>query len=881
MGPLDNTSAIGLTSDEAASRLRLDGPNELPAGRGKPLIAQLLAQLVHFFAVMLWAAAALAWLADLAQLSIAIIAVVILNAVFAFVQERRSEHAAQGLRAMLPRLVNVRRDGSPGAVHARDIVVGDVLLLAAGDRICADAEVVVDHSLRVDRSMLTGESEAVAVSRSVPGSESGHGTAVVHAGTFVVDGEAEAVVVATGAATRLAGISSLTTTTRRPERPLTTELNRVVRTISMLAVGVGLGFLAISLLIGTSRADAIVFAIGVTVALVPEGLLPTVTLSLAIGAQRMVRDNALVRHLDAVETLGSTTFICTDKTGTLTQNQMSVVEVWSPTAALHIDGSGYGPTGTIRLDAGQRPLLERVVRAGARCGRGRAIQQGDDWVAFGDPMEAALDACARRCDVDIDGDRRRRPELVRFPFDSERKRMSVVLTDDESSGASYEVVVKGAVETVLACCPADAAAEACSARALEMTSAGLRVIAVARRSLRESTQLPADAKSAERDLELLGLLAFMDPPRPAALDALRRCRLAGIKVMMITGDHPHTASAIAEQVGLAQTGAPKVQGNELPEDSAELGALLDCDGAIVSRATPEDKLRIAIALRDRGHIVAMTGDGVNDGPAMRAANIGIAMGRTGTDVAREASDLVLLDDDFATIVDAVAQGRATFLNVRRFLTYHLTDNVAELTPYVVWAMTGGRFPLALGVMQILALDIGTDTLSATALGAEPPSARVLQGPPVSGRLLNGTVARRASALLGPTEAAFAMIAFLAAFVVAGWRPGDSFPTGAVLEGAAGAAFLAVVLGQKANAWACRSATEPPWRLGWLGNPLLLFAAAVEMLFALACLLITPLAVHLEQRFPPWQAVLVAASAVPGVWIVDAVFKGRRRHLSGS
>ena len=349
---------------------------------------------------------------------------------------------------------------------------------------------------------------------------------------------------------------------------------------------------------------------------------------------------------------------------------------------------------------------------------------------------------------------------------------------------------------------------------------------------------------------------------------------------MITGDDPHTAFAIGERVGLVADGGLVLLGDELPADLDALGALVDHDGVIIGRATPEDKLRIAQALRARGHVVAMTGDGVNDGPALRAASIGVAMGRSGTDVAREAADIVLLDDDFATIVEAVAQGRATFRNVQRFLTYHLTDNVAELTPFVLWALSGGRLPLALTVMQILALDIGTDTTSATALGAEPPSPHILIGPPVSGHLLNKSVAFRAFALLGPTETVMSLTAFMVTFLVAGWRPGGTFPEGQTLYAASGAAFLAVVLGQKANAWACRSTRLSPWKLGWFGNRLLVFTAIGEMLFAVACLGFGPIANALENRFPPLLAGAVAVASIPAVWLVDALVEAASSTLEG-
>jgi magnesium-transporting ATPase (P-type) len=347
---------------------------------------------------------------------------------------------------------------------------------------------------------------------------------------------------------------------------------------------------------------------------------------------------------------------------------------------------------------------------------------------------------------------------------------------------------------------------------------------------------------------------------------------------MVTGDHPATARAIAEQVGLWRDGAPVLLGADLPSDERVLGAVLDEDGIVVARVSPEQKLAIARALRARGHVVAMTGDGVNDGPALHEADIGVAMGRGGTDVAREAADLVLLDDDFSTILTGIQMGRGAFLNVRRFLTYHLTDNVAELSPFVVWALSGSRIPLALGVLQILALDIGTDTLPAVALGAEPPSARTLVRPPISGRLLDRRVLQRAFGVLGPTEALLSFTAFMASFWLSGWRPGDDFPDGAPLLAASGAAFMTVVAAQCANAFACRSGTH------WVGavphrfNRLLPPAVAAGLAISLATLLIGPIAEQLGQAPPPAAAWLIVLAAPVVLIAVDALEKwhhGRR------
>ena len=853
MPAVDMSPPSGLTEAEAGALLADHGPNVLPRAPATPAWRRLVDQLIHFFALMLWIAAAFAFVAGLPQLGVAIVIVVVVNAVFAFVEEHRADRAAERLRELLPRQVTVIRGGRRRQIDAAELVPDDVVVLEAGDRISADLATTSAHALSVDTSTLTGESVPTHVSAGDP----------LFAGTFVTEGEAEAVVTATGGDTRLAEIATLTQTGPRPPSPLTRELHRVVRTIATIAVGVGVAFFLVSMLVGTAATEAVVFAIGVTVALVPEGLLPTVTLSLAIGAQRMARRNALVRRLDAVETLGSTTFVCTDKTGTLTRNEMQVVEAWTAAGAARVSGAGYEPTGTVDTDSDAAMTAVRALAlAGVRCSSGRVVRDADRWIAQGDPMEAALDALARR--VSGDGAGTISPPTRRFPFDARRRRMSVVV-----DGTLY---VKGAPDAVLPRCAGEtSAADAALAR---FTTRGLRVLAIARRRWEDDRAATAD--EAERHLELLGLVGLEDPPRPAAAAAVAACRMAGVKVAMVTGDHPATALAIAREVGLADADAPVLTSDDLPSDLEHIGALVDRDGVVVARVAPEDKLHIAAALQRRDHVVAMTGDGVNDGPALHAADIGVAMGRSGTDVAREAADLVLLDDDFATIVAAIEYGRATFANIRRFLAYHLSDNVAELTPFVVWALSGGRFPLALGVLQVLALDIGTDTLSAVALGAEPPTRNTLRSAPASGRLLDARVARRGFGVLGPSEALMGMCAFVATMVAAGWRPGMAFPAGATQLAASGATFAAVVIGQTANAFACRSDTRWVGALDWGGNRLLLVAVVIELAITAVFLFVPVVADALGHAPPDATGWTVALLAAPVVVAVDALDKRWQR-----
>ncbi|CAM3049310.1 cation-transporting P-type ATPase [Prescottella defluvii] len=858
-------AAAGLSSAAAAARLRTDGPNVLPTVRPVPAWRKLLAELTHFFALMLWVAAVLALVAGMPQLAIAIVVVILVNGIFAFVQEERAEKASDRLRDLLPSAVTVRRDGEPRTVEAADVVVGDVMLLASGDRIPADARLLDTDDLAVDESTLTGESEPV---RAAGGDR-------VSAGTYVVSGRGDAVCIATADDTRLAGIASLTAGVRRPRSPLAAELHRVVRIIAVLAIVVGCAFFGLSLLVGSPAHNGFLFAVGVTVALVPEGLLPTVTLSLAMGAQRMVHRHALVRHLEAVETLGSTTVICTDKTGTLTQNRMTVVQAWTPVGTVTVTGDGYEPTGQVAGSAAARAAGQRVGRAAVTASQGGIAFHDGTWSVVGDPMEAAIDAFARRVSGGT-GPVRTRTDR-RYVFDPRRRRESVV------SGRT--LMLKGAPDSVLPLCtgPDRATLESAHRTVDEMAGQGLRVLAVAERNLPgtstiSDTDTPMSVADAERDLTLLGLFAIEDPPRPTVTEALEATRRAHIKVVMLTGDHPATALAVAREIGLVDpTGDAEVLvGRDLPADDAALGELLDRDGAVVSRVSPEQKLAVARALQSRGHVVAMTGDGVNDGPALREADIGVAMGRGGTDVARAAADLVLLDDDFSTIVAAVEQGRATYANIRRFLTYHLTANVAELTPFVVWALSGGHIPLAIGVLQVLCFDIVTDLLPALALGGEPPSAGVMDRGPERRHLMDRALLTRVFGVLGPVESLTEMLAFLTVLMLGGWHLGAGAPDGRVLVTASGSAFTAVVLGQIANAFACRSATRSPWQIGWLTNRMLVWAVAAEFAILIVLLTVGPVAAVLGQSPPSVVGWAIALVGMPALIAADYGSK-RIRH----
>jgi calcium-translocating P-type ATPase len=848
----------GLTAAEAARRLAVEGPNLLPSPRRPPPWRPLVRQLTHFFALLLWVAAGFAVLARVPQLAVAIIAVIIINGVFAFVQEHKADRAADRLRDLLPATAAVRRDGRRRLVPAGELVTGDLVLLEAGDRVSADLRVLRAAGLAADESLLTGES----VPRRAGGGDA------LYAGTFVVEGAAESVVEATGSATRLADIAAMTRRTHPPPSPLAVRLNRVVGVVAAVALAIGVAFFGIALALGTDPVDGFVLALGVTVALVPEGLLPTVTLALAWGARRMAARNGLVKRLESVETLGSVTFICTDKTGTLTRNEMAVVDVWTPAGSARVRGSGYEPAGEVIAAAEVRAAVAELAWASVRASTGHLVQRDGSWRPAGDPMEVALFVLALRAGIDLATRLPAEPTLVRYPFDARRLRVSAVVGEN--------LYVKGAPESVLArCVPGESVTEA-AGRAAEMTERGLRVLAVA---WRPSAPPGDDPDAAERDLRLLGVVGLADPPRPDVTASVAACRAAGIRLAVVTGDHPGTARAVAVEVGVIGPDGLVVEGAQLPPGDKDLAALLDReDGVVIARVTPEDKLRITRVLQERGHVVAMTGDGVNDAPALRMADIGVAMGATGSDVAREAADLVLLDDHFATIVAAVELGRTTFANIRRFLTYHLTDNVAELAPFVLWALTGGTFPLAIGVLQVLALDIGTDLLPALALGAEPPGGRALRGSARTGQLLDGRVLRRAFGVLGPAEVLASLGAFTLVLLAGGWRVGAE-PDAALLATASGTAFAAIVFGQLANAFACRSESRPAWRMDPRRNPLLLGAVVVELLMLMGFLGIPLLADALGGTLPTPAGWTLAATAIAAVLLADAAAKrhGQRGH----
>ena len=655
-------SAHGLSGREAARRLEVSGPNELVRRGGRRWPGELARQFTHPLAMLLAAAAALAWASGTPRLAIAIAAVIVLNASFSFVQEVQAERAVEALAAFLPEHARVVRDGSRQEIEARLLVRGDILLIEEGERICADARLMTG-TVEVDMSTLTGESAPVTrsaetVEGQVPLLQARD---VVFSGSECTGGEAQAVVTATGMGTELGRIAALSQRVGREESPLERQVKRVAWLIAFVAVGAGVAFLPIGLAAGLGLAAAISFAIGLLVANVPEGLLPTITLALAVGVREMARRGALVKRLSAVETLGSTSVICTDKTGTLTQNKMHVTRVWTPDGEADLETPGG--IAAQPAAAGTRLLAQAVFA----CNSAELAMNGTSPPA-GDPTEVALLELATACGLDVSASRREAARRRVFRFDPRLKLMTTV--DDQDGG--LVINTKGALEEVLARVsrirrgtqepPMTAADRATVGRIMDdYARQGLRVLAVAHRGLPAGAPVPGQREDAERDLCLIGLVAMLDPPRPEVPDAIGRVHRAGIRVHVVTGDNGLTAAAIARRtgigagVGAGAGGLRLVSGTELDAmTEPELDELLGSGAEVVfARSSPEAKLRIADALRAMGQVVAMTGNGVNDAPALRRADIGVAMGRSGTDVAREAATMVLTDDNFATIAAAV------------------------------------------------------------------------------------------------------------------------------------------------------------------------------------------------------------------------------------
>ncbi|MER5714026.1 cation-transporting P-type ATPase [Streptomyces sp. NPDC002132] len=870
------SSPRGLTEAETVVRQDRYGPNELPGVHRGQVGRQLVAQFTDLFAVVLLVSSAITFLAywlgqprDPAtlQLALAILGVVLLNAGIGFAQEYSAERTAESLQAMVPHTCRVLRDGERRELSARALVPGDVVVLEAGDAVPADCRLIEAQEAAVNNAALTGESDPVArVAEPVPSGPPLQARNCVFMGTDLVAGTVKAVVFATGTGTEFGRIFRLAAAATRQQTPLQRQVALMARRVAGVALATGAVLFAVRVPSGQPFVESFVFSLGVMVALVPEGLPATLSVSLAIGVRRMARRHALVKQLLAVEALGSTSVICTDKTGTLTQAEMTVVQLWADGVSHAVSGVGYAPTGEI-TDAG--PVRE-LLRAAALCSNARLVPPAgrDAWRVLGDTTEGALLVAARKAGLDPAHEEAGTPRVAEHPFDSARKLMSTVHRDSDGGFFAY---VKGAPLELLAHCDAidrngattvlsDEARAQVVAAADGMAGQGLRVLGVARRQVADPRP---PREEVESELTLLGLAAMYDPPRPEVRDAVDACRRAGIRIVMVTGDHPLTAEAVARRVGIVREPAATVTtGTRLDAlDDSGLDALLTGSSELLlCRVSPEHKMRVVTALQRRGEVVAVTGDGANDAPALKHADIGVAMGASGTDVAREAAVMVLLDDSFASITTAVGLGRSVYRNIREFLIYLFSHNIAELVP--ILAATFAGFPLVpITAVQILAIDLGSDVLPALALGAEPMEPDVMNNPPRprNERLFSTSVMGRIL-FLGGIQALGVCAVFFWHIHASGIPYADFTEDNPVYREAITMVQAGIVVSQFFNALAVRTDRQSVFRAGLLTNPWLLAAGC----FGIGLMAAISYA-------PVLQAVFHTAPLAPADWAVLAVF----------
>jgi Ca2+-transporting ATPase len=861
----------GLPQAEAERRLELFGRNMLKEHKGKPLYKKFLANFSHMMAILLWVGGIVGFIAKMPQLAIAIWMVNIINGAFSFWQEFRAEKATEALRKILPTTSRVMREGTEIRILAEELVPGDVIFLAEGDSIPVDCRLINSAEMRVNQSTLTGESRPVSRSAEPIIAEGLNTTEIpnlIFAGTSVAAGSGKAIVYLTGMNTAFGKIAQLTQEVGEDLSPLQKEMKTATKVVTLIAVLVGVVFFFMAILFaGITLAESFIFTLGMIVAFVPEGMLPTVTLALAMGTQRMAKRHALIKKLSAVETLGCTNVICTDKTGTLTQNEMTVRHLWLPAIFdgelkgrdLSVEGTGYTPVGNIMdgqtlLSIETENALNQLLVTGGRCNNARLLapdktKPGEEerWCVLGDPTEAALIVVAQKAGLqseDLNGSQ----VVAEMPFDSRRKLMSKVHLQKVDNGISRIAYIKGAPKELLAQCSQILIGDQVARlndewrnKIIEQNDAyarkGLRVLAMSQRWLPQDFS-EYTIESIETDLTFIGLVAMMDPPRPEVLEAVKKCHNAGIRIVMITGDYGLTAESIAKDIGIVISQKPYIiTGFELetmPEEDLKLALK---EEVIFARVAPEHKLRVVSALQDLGNIVAVTGDGVNDAPALKKADIGVAMGISGSDVAKEAADMILTDDNFASIVNAVEEGRAVYENIKRFSTYIFTSNFPEAVPFMLFALTAGRIPLALNVMHVLAIDLGTDMVPALALGAEPPEPGLMSRPPRSLKehIVTPKLVARAYLILGPVQGLAAMAAFYFLY----WTNGYPFQwidlpsEGPLYLGATAMALCAVVTTQIGNLFAQRSEFRSILKIPFFNNPLIWIGILSELLLALS------------------------------------------------
>ncbi|TDB70543.1 HAD-IC family P-type ATPase [Micromonospora sp. KC721] len=876
---LETDTIRGLTDDEAAARLARFGPNVLPAtARGGPL-RRLLRQFQNPLVYILVAAGLVTLLLAEYVDAAVIFGVVVVNAAVGFLQESKAEAALDALRAMVRTEARVVRGGRQRPVPSDEIVPGDLVLVEAGEKVPADLRLARADELRVDESALTGESlpvrkDEVVVPDEAPVADRRN---VLYSGTLLTGGSGAGIAVATGAETELGRIHRLVGGAQVLDTPLTAKLARFSRVLTVAILVLAALTFGVGLVRGEQAGQTFTAAVALAVGAIPEGLPAAVTITLAIGVARMARRRAVIRRLPAVETLGSTTVICTDKTGTLTENQMTVQAIWTVGGRYEVSGGGYTPVGEISdpdggpARTGEDGPLRWSLLAGVACNDARLEEREGRWSVLGDPTEGAMLVVGAKVGLRAEQVAEALPRLAEIPFSSERQFMATL---HHGRDGGRVVLVKGAVERVVEWCGAALDADggtvaldrsAVLTAAGELAGEGLRVLATALRRVDGDEELTEEKLPG--NLVFTGLQAMLDPPRAAA-EAIESCRRAGIAVKMITGDHRATASAIAVRLGL-------LAGEPGPGDvlsGVDLAALSDADrpaavarASVFARVSPEQKLRLVEALQAEGQVVAMTGDGVNDAPALRQADIGVAMGRSGTEVAKEASDMVLTDDDFATIESAVEEGRGVFANLTKFITWTLPTNTGEGLVILVAVMFGAVLPIL--PSQILWINMTTAVLLGLTLAFEPKEPRIMDRPPRD----------PAQPLL--TTALVVRILLVSALLVAGtwWLFEWELAAGAELAQARTTAVNLFVTVQTFYLFSCRSLSRSPWRLGLLRNRWLIGGVLAQAL-AQAALTYLPVLNTLFRTAPigvdAWLRIVAVAVAVSAVVALDKRF-GRR------
>jgi Ca2+-transporting ATPase len=842
-----HVSPNGLTSEEAKLRLKKHGFNTLVEKKTMPFSYKFITHFKDLFGILLLFASILSAVSGMWELSLIILSVVLINIFFSLFQEARAEKAMQTLRHWMPEYAKVIRDGELQKILVKEIVLGDIIVLEEGDRVPADARLIEAFDLWTNNVPLTGESEPqprTAKPAKIVEKAYLHSPNLVFMSTSVARGRGKAVVYATGMDTQFGKIANLTQAIREEDSPLQREIALMAKYDFVIAVVVGIVFFAASLLwLHVPLYSSILFMIGVMVCCVPEGLQVTVSSALAINVLKMVKQNVLVKRLSAVQTLGSVTVICTDKTGTITKGEMTVEKLWVKERTVDVSGLGYNPIGDFTLNgkvlkASETAAVEKLLEIAALC-NGAKIEPPSDrnavWSVIGDPTDGALLVAALKYGVNTEKVLADKPMVNVIPFDFKRKRMTTV----HKLNGDFLVYMKGAPRSILSVCNKiliDDRVEELTSKNLaaaeekirKFADEGLRVIAVAYKELPKNEY--SKTVAVERNMTLVGLAAMRDPPRLEVRDAVAKAKRAGVKAVIITGDYGPTAQVVAREVGIVDAdGCSIVRGVDLEALSdAEIVDAVKRGNVIFARVSPEQKLRIVKVIRESGEVVAVTGDGANDAPSLKEADIGVAMGVSGTDVAREAADIVLLDDSFESIVKAVESGRAIYENIRKFIVYVFSHNWAELIPYVLYAVLG--IPLPLLVVQVLAIDLAIDVIPSLALSREPPEAGIMQEPPrsIKERLFTSRVFLR-SLYIGVIIAVGAMYGCLSAWMAGGWQWGTALPADSpvYIKGVT-MTFAGIVVAQVGNVLACRTSKVSIFRTRLSTNKWIVFGIVAQL-----------------------------------------------------